>query len=34
MGYSREKGVPTRIAAYGLALENLKTAYAERGIFP
>ncbi|HJL19921.1 MAG TPA: Glu/Leu/Phe/Val dehydrogenase [Sandaracinaceae bacterium LLY-WYZ-13_1] len=34
MGYAREKGVGTRIAAYGLALEALKTAYKERGIFP
>ena len=34
MAFSREHNVGMRIAAYGLALEALKTAYAERGIFP
>jgi glutamate dehydrogenase (NAD(P)+) len=34
MGYAKSKGVSPRIAAYGLALLNLKTAYDERGIFP
>ncbi len=32
--FAQEHGVSLRIAAYGLALEALKTAYAERGIFP
>ena len=32
--YATEKNVPMRIAAYALALENLKQAYDERGIFP
>lgn len=34
MTLAREKKVTPRIAAYALALEALKTAYAERGIFP
>lgn len=34
MTYGREHNVGPRIAAYGVALEALKTAYAERGIFP
>ncbi len=34
MGYAKSKGVTPRIAAYALALVNLKTAYDERGIFP
>ena len=34
MTLSRDKGVSPRIAAYALALEALKTAYDERGIFP
>ena len=34
MGLSRERSVSPRIAAYALALEALKTAYNERGIFP
>jgi glutamate dehydrogenase (NAD(P)+) len=34
MGYAKNKGVSPRIAAYALALLNLKTAYDERGIFP
>lgn len=32
--YAMEQGVTFRVAAYALALENLKQAYAERGIFP
>ncbi|MEM6954515.1 MAG: Glu/Leu/Phe/Val dehydrogenase [Myxococcota bacterium] len=32
--YATERGLSMRIAAYALALENLKQAYAERGIFP
>lgn len=34
MGLSREKGVSPRVAAYGVALKQLMTAYDERGIFP
>ena len=34
VSYAREKKVSYRIAAYALALETLKTAYEERGIFP
>lgn len=34
MGLARERNVAPRIAAYALALESLKTAYDERGIFP
>ena len=34
MGLAREKGISPRIAAYALALESLKIAYDERGIFP
>lgn len=34
MYYAREKNVDARVAAYSLALQNLKTAYEERGIFP
>ena len=34
MYFAREKGVDARIAAYSLALQALKTAYSERGIFP
>ncbi len=34
MGLARERGCSPRIAAYALALESLKTAYDERGIFP
>jgi glutamate dehydrogenase (NAD(P)+) len=34
MGYAKSKGVSPRIAAYSLALLNLKVAYDERGIFP
>lgn len=34
MSFARENEVSTRVAAYALALENLKTAYEERGIFP
>ena len=34
MGLSREKGVSPRVAAYGIALQQLMTAYSERGIFP
>jgi len=34
MAYAKNKGVSPRIAAYSLALVNLKTAYDERGIFP
>jgi len=34
MFYASENGVDPRIAAYCLALENLKQAYEERGIFP
>jgi glutamate dehydrogenase (NAD(P)+) len=34
MGFARERGVSPRIAAYALALETLKVAYDERGIFP
>ena len=34
MGYAKAKGVSPRIAAYALALLNLKLAYEERGIFP
>ena len=32
--YARQKKVPLRTAAYALALDNLKTVYTERGIFP
>ena len=31
---AHERKIPTRIAAYAVALENLKIAYDERGIFP
>lgn len=34
MYFAREHRVQPRIAAYCLALENLTTAYSERGIFP
>ncbi len=34
MYFSREHGCDARIAAYCLALQNIGTAYAERGIFP
>ncbi|MEC7523803.1 MAG: Glu/Leu/Phe/Val dehydrogenase [Myxococcota bacterium] len=34
VSFSRERGVNMRIAAYSLALEAIKTAYHERGIFP
>ncbi|MDW8363805.1 MAG: Glu/Leu/Phe/Val dehydrogenase [Myxococcales bacterium] len=34
MDFARDRRVDPRVAAYGLALERLKTAYAERGIFP
>jgi glutamate dehydrogenase (NAD(P)+) len=34
MSFAREHDVLPRIAAYALALESLKTAYEERGIFP
>jgi glutamate dehydrogenase (NAD(P)+) len=34
MFFAREHGVPPRIAAYALALQNINTAYSERGIFP
>jgi glutamate dehydrogenase (NAD(P)+) len=34
MGFARERNVSARIAAYALALESLKVAYDERGIFP
>lgn len=34
MFYAQKHGVAPRVAAYALALENLGTAYAERGIFP
>jgi glutamate dehydrogenase (NAD(P)+) len=34
MGLARERSVSPRVAAYALALESLKTAYDERGIFP
>ncbi len=34
MDYAKERKVSTRIAAYAVALENLKVAYDERGIFP
>ncbi len=34
MGLAREKNILPRIAAYALALESLKIAYDERGIFP
>jgi glutamate dehydrogenase (NAD(P)+) len=34
MGLAREKGISPRIAAYAIALESLKVAYDERGIFP
>ncbi|MDH5490431.1 MAG: Glu/Leu/Phe/Val dehydrogenase [Myxococcales bacterium] len=34
MYFARQRGVDARIAAYCLALSNLGTAYAERGIFP
>lgn len=34
MAFAREHGVDYRIAAYGLALKALMTAYDERGIFP
>lgn len=32
--YSKENGISLRIAAYAVALENIKQAYHERGIFP
>jgi glutamate dehydrogenase (NAD(P)+) len=34
MYIARERRVDVRVAAYALALESLKVAYAERGIFP
>ncbi|MCZ7686748.1 MAG: Glu/Leu/Phe/Val dehydrogenase [Sandaracinaceae bacterium] len=34
MGLARERRISPRIAAYALALESLKVAYDERGIFP
>jgi glutamate dehydrogenase (NAD(P)+) len=34
MYYARERNVDARVAAYALALQNLKAAYNERGIFP
>jgi glutamate dehydrogenase (NAD(P)+) len=34
MDFAKTRKVPTRIAAYAVALENLKIAYEERGIFP
>jgi glutamate dehydrogenase (NAD(P)+) len=34
MGFAREHDCTPRIAAYALALESLKVAYDERGIFP
>ena len=34
MGFAKSKGVSPRIAAYSLALLNLRIAYDERGIFP
>lgn len=32
--FAKERNVDPRVAAYALALDNLGTAYAERGIFP
>jgi len=32
--FAREKGCSARVAAYGIALQNLMGAYEERGIFP
>ncbi|MFW5925193.1 MAG: Glu/Leu/Phe/Val family dehydrogenase [Myxococcota bacterium] len=34
MFFSRERGMSPRLAAYGLALQSIETAYRERGIFP
>lgn len=34
MDYSKERKVLPRVAAYAVALESLKIAYEERGIFP
>jgi len=34
MDYAKAKGVPPRLAAYCLALDNIRVAYEERGIFP
>ena len=34
MFFAEKHGIDMRTAAYGLALESLATAYAERGIFP
>jgi glutamate dehydrogenase (NAD(P)+) len=34
MAFAKQKGCSPRIAAYSLALLNLKVAYDERGIFP
>ncbi|RLB53466.1 MAG: glutamate dehydrogenase [Deltaproteobacteria bacterium] len=34
MYFARERNVNPRIAAYSLALQNLSSAYEERGIFP
>ncbi len=34
MSFANERNVDPRIAAYALALDNIGTAYAERGIFP
>jgi len=34
MYFAREKNVDPRIAAYGIALQNISQAYYERGIFP
>ncbi len=34
MACAKDRKIPTRIAAYAVALENLKIAYDERGIFP
>lgn len=34
MFFAREHGIDPRVAAFSLALQNINTAYSERGIFP
>jgi glutamate dehydrogenase/leucine dehydrogenase len=34
MDYAKNKGVTPRLAAYCVALDNIRVAYEERGIFP
>jgi glutamate dehydrogenase/leucine dehydrogenase len=32
--FARERRVPMRVAAYGIALSSLSDCYAARGVFP